>query len=57
MKVDMKLQFSDGMKFNTEGKLHVEERSDGFYVVGNGMLIPVNSEDEGNEIINKLRKK
>ena len=47
------LKFSDGMSFDTSGKLRVERRSDGLYVVGNGMLIPVNSIKEANEIIDK----
>lgn len=45
------LKFSDGMEFDTSGELHTEERSDGWYVVGQGMLIPVESREEGEEWI------
>lgn len=50
----MSLTFSDGMTFDTSGELRTEERSDGWYVVGNGMLIPVKDEIEGQELIHKL---
>jgi hypothetical protein len=48
------LKFSDGMEFDTSGSLHAEEREDGWYVVGNGMLIPVDSEEEANDYIAKF---
>ena len=51
------LKFSDGMEFDTSGELHTEQRSDGWYVVGKNMLIPVKSEKEGKEYIKKLDKK
>lgn len=38
------MEFSDGMKFNLDTTLHAERRSDGWYVVGNGMLCAVRSE-------------
>lgn len=50
----MVLTFSDGMSFNTEGDFRIEVRSDGLYLVGNGMLIPINNWDEGQELIRKL---
>ena len=49
-----KLEFSDGMKFNTSGPLRLTHRSDGFYVVGEGKLIPVATVGEGKEIIEEL---
>jgi hypothetical protein len=51
------LKFSDGMSFNTEGPLRVITKSDGLYVVGNGMLIPVNDAKEANELIAKMKIK
>ena len=42
-----KLEFSDGMIIHTHGPLRVVEFSDGWYVVGEGKLIPVGSEEEG----------
>ena len=47
------LKFSDGMSFNTDTPIHLETRSDGLYIVGNGMLIPVNSMEEANKYLNQ----
>jgi hypothetical protein len=49
------LRFSDGMTFDTSGPQRLEHRSDGWYVVGSGMLIPVRDQEEGNSIINKSK--
>lgn len=53
----MTLKFSDGMEFDTSGPLRITSRSDGLYVVGEGMLIPVNSHEEAEEIINSRKDK
>jgi len=45
------LKFSDGMEFDTSKPMHPEKRSDGWYVVGGGMLIPVDSEEEALQYI------
>ena len=50
------LRFNDGEVFNTSGPLRTEHRSDGWYVIGKGMLIPVNSEKDGIELIKTLTK-
>jgi len=50
------LNFSDGMSFDTAGDLRIERRRDGLYVVGQGMLCPVNSAQEGRELIDSIRK-
>ena len=50
----MELKFSDGMTFNLEGNLRIVEKSDGLYVVGRGMLIPVNDRDEATKIIKEM---
>jgi len=42
------------MTFNTSGELRTEEREDGWYVLGKGMLIPVKDEDEGQRFIVKF---
>jgi hypothetical protein len=47
------LKFSDGMVIHTHGPLRTVEFSDGWYVVGEGKLIPVQSEVEGFQIIKK----
>ena len=50
------LRFNDGIEFDTTGELRIEERYDGFYVVGEGWLIPVAGIEEGNETIERLKK-
>jgi len=51
------LRFSDGMEFNTSGPLRITRRSDGLYVVGNGMLCAVDSPEEGRELIQRERER
>ena len=51
------LRFTDGVEFNVGGPLRVEHRRDGWYVVGNGLLIPVDSAEEGRAIIREMPKK
>jgi len=48
------LNFSDGISINTEGKLRPLHLRDGWYVVGEGCLIPVEDMKEAQEIIKKL---
>ena len=50
----MSLTFSDGMTFNTSGPLRLAKRSDGWYVVGEGMLMPVAGPSEGRIIIDSM---
>jgi len=50
------LKFSDGVNINTSGELRKLRLSDGLYVVGQGMLIPVNDDKEAEELIKKLKK-
>ena len=45
------LRFSDGMNFDTSGPLRAVRKSDGWYVVGGGMLCPVDSYQEAQEMI------
>jgi ABC-type lipopolysaccharide export system ATPase subunit len=49
------LKFSDGMVIHTHGPLRTVEFSDGWYVVGEGKLIPVKNEEDGLEIIKNLK--
>lgn len=49
-----KLKFSDGEEFDTSGPLRKEERRDGWYVIGEGKLIPVKDENEADKLINTL---
>ena len=49
-----RLRFNDGVEFDTGGELRVEERHDGAYVVGRGLLCPVDSREAGEAFIRKL---
>jgi hypothetical protein len=51
------LKFSDGTEFDTSGELRTEERPDGWYVLGEGKMIPVRGYLEGLEIIKNLKQK
>lgn len=45
------LKFSDGMEFDLSGPLRVELRSDGYYVLGQGMMMAVDTFEEGQKVI------
>lgn len=47
----MILKFSDGIEIDLSGPVRVLELHDGFYVVGEGMLQPVSSKQEAEEIV------
>ena len=49
-----KLTFTDGETFDLSGPiLRLEERYDGWYVLGNNRMIPVSSQDEGRRLIDE----
>jgi len=45
------LKFNDGEVFDLSGPLRVEERSDGWYVLGEGRMMAVASRSEGLNLI------
>ena len=45
------LRFNDGMTFNTEGPYRVVHKPDGWYLVGHGMLLPIESAEEGHTLM------
>ena len=49
------LRFSDGIEIDTAGELRLLELYDGWYVVGEGKLIPVKDEEEGLSRIEKIK--
>ena len=51
------LKFSDGEEFDTSGELRVECRSDGWYVLGQGLFIPVSGKEEGEAIIREMTER
>ena len=50
------IKFSDGMSFNTGGDYRLTRRSDGWYVVGRGLLAPVSSPEDGHEFIAEMKE-
>ena len=51
------LRFSDGEEFDTGGELRIEARRDGLYVLGGGLMIPVESREEGQQLIRELTER
>lgn len=49
------LRFSDGVEIDTSGPLRTLTLPDGHYVVGNNMLIPVDSLTAAHEMIQRIR--
>jgi len=50
----MTLKFSDGIQVDTSGPLRTLQLTDGWYVVGEGKLIPVKDEKESVEEIMRM---
>lgn len=49
------LKFNDGWTVDVGGPYRVIHGPDGWYVVGEGLLLPVDSKEEGEEEIKKLQ--
>ena len=47
------LHFNDGISIDTSGELRILKLYDGYYVVGEGMLLPMNSHEECQEYIER----
>ena len=45
------LKFSDGEIFDLSGDLRVELRSDGYYVLGQNMMMAVDTLEQGQKVI------
>lgn len=50
------LKFTDGEEFDLSGPLRLEHRYDGWYVLGNNRMIPVNSQEHGLTLIDQLTR-
>lgn len=50
------MKFTDGMEIRTDGKLRAIRKSDGWYVVGEGLLIPVDNREEAEREIKLLKE-
>jgi hypothetical protein len=51
------LKFTEGVEIDTSGPLRKLHLEDGWYVVGEGLLLPVADEAGADEELQKLRKK
>lgn len=49
------LKFNDGITIKMGGQLRVIWKRDGYYVVGEGMSIPVESREEGKKLIKEWK--
>ena len=52
-----KLKFSDGEELDLSGPLRVELRYDGYYVLGENMMMAINTLEEGLTYINNRKSK
>ena len=50
------LKFSDGEEFDTSVELQLTLRKDGWYILGNGHLIPVKDIDEGRKRLKEMKE-
>jgi len=50
------LNWSDGVKIPTDGPLRAYRASDGWYVVGEGLMCPVADMKEAQEMIADMKK-
>ena len=51
------VRFNDGVEFDTDCTYRITSRPDGYYVVGNGFLCPVEDREDGEQLIAKLTDK
>jgi hypothetical protein len=49
------LKFKNKTTPNSNGELRTVEESDGWYVIGEGLYIPISSEDEGIQLIREIK--
>jgi hypothetical protein len=49
------MKFTDGIQIDTAGPIRKLKLADGWYVTGQGFLIPVRDEQEADEEINQLK--
>lgn len=50
-----RIHFSDGITIDTDGSLRKIELHDGWYVVGEGVLVPVMDEHEADQTLREMK--
>ena len=48
------MRFTDGVQIRLSGALRILEEEDGLYIAGRGMLVPVSSTKEAEEVLEAL---
>jgi len=48
------LRFNDGITIDTSGPLRTMRLSDGWYVVGEGMLLPAEDHDDAEQMLSAM---
>ena len=52
----MTLKFSDGVDIDTSGEPRVLRLNDGYYAVGKGILIPVDTQQAAEFMVQRMKK-
>lgn len=52
-----RLRFTDGVEIETSGELRKLRLDDGFYIVGEGQLIPCDDEAEADALLAEMRER
>jgi hypothetical protein len=53
----MTLKFTDGIEIDTSGEYRTLKLFDGWYLVGNGLLIPAKDETDALKMVNEVKEK
>ena len=48
------LRFDDGINIDTSGELRAIKLSDGWYLIGQGLMLPAESEGKAHELLKEL---
>ena len=51
------IKLTDGMEIQIDGEYMVTSKSDGLYIMGHGMCIPVDDSEDAQELLDKLKSK
>lgn len=52
----MKLKYTDGIEIDTDGPFRILHHRDGWYLAGEGLLIPLENEQEGLDYLDQIAK-
>ena len=48
------IEFAGGLNLDTSGPIRVEEREKQWYVIGEGLLLPADSEEDAQGVLNSI---